>query len=221
MQTADEISRFFSNSPKRQLALEEWIDNVLADENRKKLKELCRTRWVERHEAFEVFLDLFLPTFSCLEAIAHSSTSDWNRETRADAQSLLLALSQFPFMVALVLSQKILAYTKGLSVKLQGQYVDVVRAYQDIESVKEVIRGVRSRVDDFHSLVYQDVLALSESVDVTECAPRRAGRQQHRSSAPSDNVSDYYKRNLTIPVLNHLTSELGCYHLKLSRLPLN
>ena len=46
MQTADKISRFFSNSPKRQLALEKWIDNVLTEENRKKLKELCRTRWV-------------------------------------------------------------------------------------------------------------------------------------------------------------------------------
>ena len=119
---------------------------------------------------FEVFLDLFLPTFSCLEAIARS-TSDWNRETHTDAQSLLLALSQFPCMVVLVLSQKILAYTKGLSVKLQGQYVDVVRAYQDIESVKEMIRGGRSRVDDFHSQMYQDVLTLSESVGVTELHP--------------------------------------------------
>ena len=44
-------------------------------------------------------------------------------------------------MVALVLSQKILAYTKGLSEKLQRRYVDVVR---DIESVKAVIYSVRS-----------------------------------------------------------------------------
>ena len=112
MQTADKISRFFSNSPKRQLALEKWIDSVLPEENRKKLKELCRTRWVERHEAFNIFSDLFLPTFCCLEAIVYSAPSDWNRETRSDAQSLLLAMSQFPFMVALVLSQKVLAYTK-------------------------------------------------------------------------------------------------------------
>ena len=120
MQTADKISRFFSNSPKRQLALEKWIDNVLTEENRKKLKELWRTWWVERHEAFEVFFDLFLPTFCCLEAIVYSPPSDWNRETRSDAQSLLLAMSQFPFMVALAVSQEVLAYTKGLSVKLQG-----------------------------------------------------------------------------------------------------
>ena len=72
MQTADKISRFFSNSPKRQLALEKWIDSVLPEENRKKLKELYRTQWVERHEASS---DLFLPTFCCLEAIVYSAPS--------------------------------------------------------------------------------------------------------------------------------------------------
>lgn len=44
MQTADSVSRFFSNSPKRQLALEKWISEVLSDERRKKMKEICRTR---------------------------------------------------------------------------------------------------------------------------------------------------------------------------------
>ena len=67
MQTADTVSRFFNNSPKRQLALEEWIDSILPFEKRKKLKEMCRTRWIERLEAFKVFVDLFLRIFSCLE----------------------------------------------------------------------------------------------------------------------------------------------------------
>ena len=47
MQTADAVARFFSNSPKWQLALETWVDNILQDEKRKKLKEMCRTRWVK------------------------------------------------------------------------------------------------------------------------------------------------------------------------------
>ena len=46
------------------------------------MKEMCRTRWVERHEAFEVFLDLFMPTITCLEAIARSRPAEWNRDTR-------------------------------------------------------------------------------------------------------------------------------------------
>ena len=208
MQTADKISRFFNNSPKRQILLEEWIESTQPEENRKKLKELCRTRWVERHEAFEVFSDLFLPVFCCFEAIVYSSSSNWNRETRSDAQLLLLAMSQFSFIVALVLTQKILAYTKGLSVKLQGRYSDVVRAHREIETVKATIRGVRCRVDTFHSQVYEQVHMLSQTVEVVETAPRQASRQQHRQNTPSISVSDYYKRILTIPLLDHLSSEL-------------
>lgn len=52
MQTADAVAHFFINSPKRQVLLETRIDNL----PRKKLKEMCRTRWVECHEAFTVFL---------------------------------------------------------------------------------------------------------------------------------------------------------------------
>ena len=127
--------------------------------------------------------------------------------------------------MALVLTQKVLAYTKGLSVKLQGCYVDVVHAYKDVESVKTTLRGVQSRVDDFHTRVYKQVLQLGQSVDVMESAPRQASRQQHRQNIPSDNISDYYKRNFTIPILDHLISELSdrfntllslcdCYHLR-------
>ena len=180
MQTADKIARFFNNSPKRQILLEEWIESTLPDENQKKLKELCRTRWVERHKAFEVFSDLYLPIFCSLESIVYSSSSDWNRETRSDAQSLLLAISQFAFIVALAVTQKVLAYTKGLSVKLQGSYIDVVRAHREVELVKATIRGMRSRVDTFHSQVYEHVLMVCQSIEVVEAAPRQASRQQHR-----------------------------------------
>lgn len=41
IQTADSISRFFKHSPKRQLALERWIDDILQGEKRHKLKEMC------------------------------------------------------------------------------------------------------------------------------------------------------------------------------------
>lgn len=206
MQIADRISRFFSNSPKRQLSLESWINSVLPTEEKR--KEMCRTRWIERLEAFEVFVELFLPIFSCLEHITCSPPAEWNWETRSDAQSLLLALSQFSFIFVLVLTQRVLAYTKGLSIKLQGRYVDVVRAHQDIEAVIDTLKGVRSRVDVFHTHTFQQVVTMSQNVDVSESTPRRAGRQQHRQNIPSDNSSDYYKLNLTIPLLDHLISEL-------------
>ena len=128
---------------------------------------------MERHEAFDVFVDLYLPLVSCLEEISRSSPSQWNRDTRHEAQSFLLALSQFSFIVSLLLTQKILAYVKGISVKLQGRYVDVVKAHQDIESIKSALKKARSTVDEFHdNIVYDEVLQLSQLVGVQESSSR-------------------------------------------------
>ena len=208
MQTADNVCRFFSNSPKRQLALEKCISQICSEEKRKCLKEMCRTRWVERHEALEVFSDLFLPIVSCLEEIMNNAKSDWNRETRSDANSYLLALSQFSFVVALHVTERVLSYVKGLSVKLQGKSIDVVHAYRDISMVKAALKKARCGSEKFHEIVYSDAVALVHSVGIEESYPRIASYQLHRSNTPAANASQYYQRTLTMPMLDHLITEL-------------
>ena len=47
-----------------------------------------------------------MPIVCCMEEIASSHASEWNRESRSDANSFLLAISQFSFVV-LVLSHSI------------------------------------------------------------------------------------------------------------------
>ena len=59
-----------------------------------------------------------MPIVYCMEEIASSHASEWNRDSHAN--SFLLAISQFSFVAALVISHNVLSYTKGLSVKLQG-----------------------------------------------------------------------------------------------------
>ena len=112
---------------------------------------MCHTRWIERHEAFESFLDLLMPIVCCLKEIANSSPAEWNAETRSDAQSLFLTVFRFSFVVALVFTQKILSYIKALSVKLQGHSVDVVCAHREIENVKSTLSKLRFDVERFHT----------------------------------------------------------------------
>lgn len=211
MDTADSVCHFFSNSPKRQLAFETWIEHKLEGERRHKLKSICRTRWVERHEAFEMFIDLFEPLICCLDNIKDST--DWNRDSRSDAQSLLLALTHFPFVVALVIARDVLAYTKALSVKLQGRYVDVVKAYNQIAFVKTTLQIARDDVDTVHAGIYETALEIATMVGVDESMPRISRQQQHRANVPCSNPSEYYKRALTIPALDHLITEIdGRFH---------
>ncbi len=156
---------------------------------RKRLKSVCKTRWVERHEAFEVFLDFFQPLVHCLEEIRDSR--EWNQESRKDAQSYLLALASFPFIISLIVTKEFLGYTKALSIKLQGRYVDAVKAYPDVSLVKDTLASSRANVDQFHSRVYKNTLDLAKTLDVEESRPRTTSRQQHRGHVPSTTTSEY------------------------------
>ena len=101
-----------------------------------------------------------------------------------------------------------LGITKALSIKLQGRYVDVVRAHKEITFVQEVLQSARNTVDSFHSRIYASALAIARNVNVDESVPRTTGRQQHRCNVPSISPSEYFQRQLTIPALDYLISEM-------------
>ena len=117
-----------------------------------------------------------MPTVSCLETIGNSSAAEWNQDSRSDARSLFLALTQFSFIVALEGTKSVLAYTRALSVKLQGHYVDVAYAYREVKNVKAVLQSRRSDVAAFHSQFYNRALRMAGSVDAKESRPRLANR---------------------------------------------
>ena len=49
-------------------------------------------------------------------------------------------------------------------------------------------------------------------IDVEPCLPRRCSRQTHRSNVPGDTPSEYYCRTVSIPLLDHLLSEMdSCF----------
>ena len=164
---------------------------------------------MERHEAFELFSDSFMPIISCLEAISQSTYLEWNRDSRSDAQSFLLALSQFPFIVGLHITQVVLGYTKGLSRKLQGKYVDVACSHHDIEQVKSTLLNARRNVESFHKSIYGDAKRVVATVGIEESAPRLASRQQITLTSMLIIVFSIISIISTIPLLDHLISELN------------
>ena len=79
-----------------------------------------------RIEAFEVF-HVVLPAVSkTFENI--SSNSTWNAESRQKAACSLLSLTQFQFLMVLIVVENCLGYTKGLTVSLQSRSIDICTA---------------------------------------------------------------------------------------------
>ena len=100
-------------------------------------------------------------------------------------------------------------YTKGLSVKLQGRYVDIARAHREISNLKTTLQKIRSNVNPFYTRTYDQNMTIAQSVGVEESMPRLASRQQHRQNIQAPNSSEYFRLNLTIPLLDHLINELS------------
>jgi len=204
MEIADSVCRFFNNSPKRQLFLETFLQG----ERKKKLKELCRTRWVERHDAFEVFIHLYKPLVNCLESLSQAPASEWNRDTRQEANVFFNSLLRFPLIVALMLTREVLLMTKVLSIKLQGAYIDIARAHEEVELVKQQVQNNREHLEVYHKRIYDDAVTLATDVGISEEMPRSVARQQHRANPEASDPCEYYRRTLTAPLLDHLSSQL-------------
>ena len=88
-----------------------------------KLKGLCRTRWVERHEAYENFKELFPAVIMTMDMICHPhmynnpSLNDWawDRETKDKANGIASCLKRFENIASFVVQKSALYPLKGIA----------------------------------------------------------------------------------------------------------
>ena len=121
-----EIARFFNFSAKRQRLLDACIDKLDSVLRAKKLKDVCRTRWVERIESYATFLQLLPAVNTCLEAMAHPRLHtdlglnwSWDGETVTKANGFLYQLQSSSFLVSFHILLQVLQVLKELTLKLQ------------------------------------------------------------------------------------------------------
>ena len=92
---------FFTIHLKGRLFFERVLEECCQDVKLEKLKGLCRTRWVERHEAYENFKELFPAVIMTIDMICHphlynnASLNDWawDRETKDKANGIASCLN--------------------------------------------------------------------------------------------------------------------------------
>ena len=68
-----EISYFFNLSVPQNNCLKEKILKFRPDSSKRKLKNVCRTRWIERIEGMDVLEDLFVPVYHSLFTIKENN----------------------------------------------------------------------------------------------------------------------------------------------------
>ena len=132
-----EIARFFDFSPKRQRLFDKAVERMASPGKAKKLKDVCRTWWVQRIDSYLVFEELLPAVHTTLQAMVHprqyaelGTDWDWDGETITKANGFLYQLESSSFLVCFEILLKILFYLREITIKLQIQAIDVAYAYK-------------------------------------------------------------------------------------------
>ena len=171
-------------------------------------------------DALDTFQQLHPAVVACLEDICEGGSKEWSVDSLTDAKGLLLSITGSEFIAALVVTNKCLGYMRALTCSLQGESKDVVQAVKEIDVLTTALKEVRSEVDNHYKEWFEEVKQMCQAVDVVPTLPRRCGRQRHRNNTPAEDPVMYYRRCITIPLLDHLLVELESRFSHLHRVAL-
>ncbi len=213
-----EISRFFSFSAKRQRLFDRAIEASSHELHAHKLKDSCRTRWVERIDSYAVLLQLLPSLHKCLEAIvsrnAHPELGTdwtWDGESVNKASGYLFQLESSTFLISFQILLQFFQLLREVTIKLQMRATDVVYALKTVKEVVSMLTSMRaSSTAEFHKLFLAAAklgkLLNGNHFELT--MPRLSGRQSHRSNPPSTTAEEYYRISLYNEFLSHVLAEL-------------
>ena len=103
-----ELFYFFNYSEPRQKILDACVENYTPNSSKRKLKDVCSTRWVGRITGLDDFKELFIPIVFSLEQMSLSMGRICNQDTLTKALSYYKLLTSFDFISALALTRHVL-----------------------------------------------------------------------------------------------------------------
>lgn len=145
----DNIWIFFKYSPKRTDFLKSCIENMgnlpggAAAKKTGQLKGFSPTRWVQRIDCLEEFIQFYTGIVSALHGIAYGSSAAWNKESRDTAESAYLAVTTFEFVYPILVLTDLLSQIRPTTIALQSKTLDIIAAYELVQDCVTVIDNLR------------------------------------------------------------------------------
>ena len=205
--TVSEIAKLFSFSPKRQRFLESKILSTVGSINKCKLKDVCKTRWIEHVDSYSIFFEMYPFVIQVMEEISHNTSSEWSwdSESITKANGFLHNITSFQFLVSASIAMRLLSFLRGVTVKLQKRSIDILSGYEQVYSIQKELESFKLNCDQEFHFWFVEISKLALELNITVAVPRIVGRQVYRSNAPADSPEVYYR---VLPFLNHILTEL-------------
>ena len=175
------------------------------------MKDLCKTRWIERHSTFETIYDLYEYVVTTLDEICVPSEDErfecpgeeswnWDATTRTLANGLRHTMRSFGHIFCFACAM--LEPMRPLVSALQGRLVEVYFGFKKVEEVMNSYTDIRSGIDTWFECLYTKVLRLSELVGSAEERPG----VNRRGTTPAETAKEYWKCAVAIVVIGRLQS---------------
>ena len=205
LESVKDICYFFKFSPPRLEYLDESIKKYFSlEKTQVRLKDVCRTRWVERVKGLSQFEEIFVAVYDAIDRM----TLEFKGEPAAKASSRLKHFN-FPFIANLVLTRCIFDITLPVTLQLQSKSIDIFNGISLIKALKNTLQYHLANVEKEHEKWYKVVKDLAEEVFIEETTPRTCGRQKHRANTAAKTPSEYYRRTVTQPLLEYLITQMS------------
>ena len=219
MDSCHELFSFFDNFLKCQNFWEVVTDALAPEVSKRKLKYLCKTRWIEHHTAFETVFCLYEYLVITLNEICDSSRDDrfyphneelnWDGETKAKTSGPRHTFTNFGRIVCFVCTKGMLKPMRPLISALQGELMEVYLGFQKTDQVIKSYQDLRADIEPWFMRMYEKTLNLAALFGSNEQWPRICSRQRNRENYPSDSVVDYWKQSVVVPFLDVICAEIS------------
>lgn len=200
LDTFEEVVMFFGSRS----ALEKQLDHVIAfglRESYEKVQELqgkfC-SLWQEKHDSYEVFVQMLEPLVECLEKVK-SNPQRWKSTVSDQAAALLQKVMEFDFIIAMVVLKNASSFTRELSAGLQKDHFSAASQLCQINGIVATLNRVKTNMKVFHQNWFDEACAIAQSLRVQVELPENA---QPRDSMVKP--VGFYKDSLSVPLVDNL-----------------
>ena len=142
----------------------------------RRLVKLCETRWIERHDAVIVFIELLFPVVVFLEG---------EEMTEGKSAVLLTAWRSSKFLIGCHLAEAVLVNTITPSTLLHSPEADLISAYKVIRDISQIFEGWGNDPETTFATVFAKTSETVMDIGGEITVPRQAGRQRHRANSLS------------------------------------
>ena len=180
------------------------------------MKNVCRTRWVERVKG------LFSCTYDALDNMTMNVDRKLTAEQSGKASVRLKAISEFQFIVSLVITRCVFDITLPVTENLQAKSIDIFTTVDMIKALRQSIKTKLLNVKEDHDKWYAIALKLAKSFNIPEKKPRVFGRQiysKNNGGCKNDTPSDFYRKTLTQPLLEYILTQIEDRFSEMSTIP--